>query len=292
MERSSGRRADAVARGRRRPMSVGLLGLVAATVSGGCLPDRSDPLAGTLTSEPRTTTASAAVSPSSGGPETAAAVSQPPAAATPSSAAGRRAEPAVRSVTDGDTLVLADGRRVRLAQVDAPETGACFGSQSTEALRRLVEGRTVTVRRTENGPELDQYGRTLGEVLVGSSSVNEGLVRSGAAGWYQEFAHEDTGLAARLQAAENEAKKAQIGQWATCRSPTSSVAASAGPPPTKAPVQAATSCHPAYVGGCIPPGPPDLDCGDIRRKIQVDHAYGDPHRLDADSDGWGCESYG
>lgn len=32
----------------------------------------------------------------------------------------------------------------------------------------------------------------------------------------------------------------------------------------------------------------DLDCGDIGRKVRVDGP--DPHRLDRDGDGWGCES--
>ena len=35
---------------------------------------------------------------------------------------------------------------------------------------------------------------------------------------------------------------------------------------------------------------PDLDCSDIRRKVRV--LPPDYHRLDADGDGWGCESYG
>ncbi|WP_062530358.1 HNH endonuclease family protein [Demequina rhizosphaerae] len=37
------------------------------------------------------------------------------------------------------------------------------------------------------------------------------------------------------------------------------------------------------------PGP-DLDCSDIRKKVRVYPP--DYHRLDADGDGWGCESYG
>lgn len=34
---------------------------------------------------------------------------------------------------------------------------------------------------------------------------------------------------------------------------------------------------------------PDLDCGDIRRTVWV--GSNDYHRLDADDDGWGCDSY-
>jgi endonuclease YncB( thermonuclease family) len=98
---------------------------------------------------------------------------------------------AVRGVTDGDTFTLDDGRRVRLAQVDAPETNECFGPQSTGSLRALVDGETVTLRRPSTGPEHDRYGRTLAEVFVGGRSVNEMLVHDGAAEWYEEFAGED-----------------------------------------------------------------------------------------------------
>jgi hypothetical protein len=40
---------------------------------------------------------------------------------------------------------------------------------------------------------------------------------------------------------------------------------------------------------CIPIGAPDLDCGDIPdRRFPVQPA--DPHRLDGNHDGVGCES--
>jgi endonuclease YncB( thermonuclease family) len=47
-------------------------------------------------------------------------------------------------------------------------------------------------------------------------------------------------------------------------------------------------CHPAYPTVCIPPPPPDLDCKDIPyRGFKV--LPPDPHRLDRDGDGIGCE---
>lgn len=197
---------------------------------------------------------------------------------------------AVRSVTDGDTLTIDDGRRVRLAQVDAPETNECFGSESTQALRALVDGRRVELRRPSNGPERDRYGRTLAEVSIAGVSVNEELVRDGAAEWYEEFASEDGDLAGRLRAAERDAKSAGKGLWALCTQPVGG-----GPPPVEtvtAAAPSASACHAAYSKTCIPPSGPDLDCGDVRRRVRVDHARGDPHRLDADGNGWGCESYG
>lgn len=262
-----------------------MVGLLAALALGACSPDAGRPAEGVASSDAPTTMATPTGPPS----EPATATSSTVAAATEQARAGV----AVRSITDGDTLVLADGRRVRLAQVDAPETGACFGSEATQALRALVEGRTVTVRPPEDGPERDRYGRTLGEVSVAGRSVNEELVRSGAAGWYREFAGEDAGLADRLRAAEDQAKTAGTGLWSACSSRRAAAAPGTAPPPTRRlQVQPGATCHPAYPGGCIPPAPPDLDCGDIRRRVQVDHSHGDPHRLDADSDGWGCDSYG
>ncbi len=49
------------------------------------------------------------------------------------------------------------------------------------------------------------------------------------------------------------------------------------------------NCDPSYLGVCIPPPPPDLDCGEIPyRRFQV--LSPDPHYFDRDGDGIGCES--
>jgi hypothetical protein len=50
------------------------------------------------------------------------------------------------------------------------------------------------------------------------------------------------------------------------------------------------NCHPSYPTVCIPPAPPDLDCGDIsHRHFTV--LPPDPHKFDGnDNDGIGCES--
>ena len=207
---------------------------------------------------------------------------------------------AVVSITDGDTLRLADGRAVRLAQVDAPETSDCFGSESTEALRALAAGKSVVVRRPPTGPERDRYGRTLGDLLIDGVSINEALVARGAAEWYEQFAEEDVDLARRLEAAETKARSAGLGLWSACRGgkvasapPVTSALFGGGAVATTAPPRAeGGSCHPSYPDVCIPPAPPDLDCGDIRQRVRVDRTHGDPHRLDGEGDGWGCESYG
>ena len=61
------------------------------------------------------------------------------------------------------------------------------------------------------------------------------------------------------------------------------------PPPVSPGTRAATRCDRAYPTVCIPPPPPDLDCGDITfRRFTV--LPPDPHRFDGDHDGVGCES--
>lgn len=194
----------------------------------------------------------------------------------------------VERVVDGDTLVLTDGRRVRLAQVDGPETDQCFGSEATAELRRLTADRVVHLRRPSTAPVTDQYGRTVAELLVegpsGLVSVNESLVRTGHAEYYQQFASEDPDLAIRLAQAEVAARQDGVGLWSRCAEGTQPTTPT-GPPNT------GTGCHPAYTP-CIPPPEPDLDCADIGHQVAVNHAYGDPHNLDGNDDGQGCEAYG
>lgn len=66
--------------------------------------------------------------------------------------------------------------------------------------------------------------------------------------------------------------------------PTVTTAPTATPEPPQP-----SNCDPSYPTVCIPPPPPDLDCGDIpHRRFTV--LQPDPHRFDGDKDGIGCES--
>lgn len=47
-------------------------------------------------------------------------------------------------------------------------------------------------------------------------------------------------------------------------------------------------CDPAYPGVCIAPGPPDLNCDDIPY-ANFEVLWPDPHHLDGDGNGIGCE---
>jgi uncharacterized repeat protein (TIGR01451 family) len=62
---------------------------------------------------------------------------------------------------------------------------------------------------------------------------------------------------------------------------------SGNPPPPPAGV-----CHPSYPTVCIPPPPPDLDCADIPYRdfaAPLNVPDPDPHDLDGDEDGVGCQ---
>lgn len=92
----------------------------------------------------------------------------------------------VRAVLDGDTVVLADGRHVRLIGVNAPELGHGEGpdeplaARAKQYVQALVKGQTV---RLELGPErLDHYGRTLARVvLLNGTDLQSQLLLQGLA---------------------------------------------------------------------------------------------------------------
>ncbi|HEX8683620.1 MAG TPA: hypothetical protein VF707_14970 [Ardenticatenaceae bacterium] len=76
----------------------------------------------------------------------------------------------------------------------------------------------------------------------------------------------------------------------TAGSPPPSNPPPANPPPAQPTQPPAQGCDPSYPTLCLPPGPPDtVNCGDISaRSFPV--LPPDPHRLDQDGNGIGCES--
>jgi len=70
--------------------------------------------------------------------------------------------------------------------------------------------------------------------------------------------------------------------------PTTTLPPSPTPTLSTSPTQA-PNCDPSYPTVCIPPPPPDLNCGDISyRNFTV--LPPDPHNFDSDKDGIGCET--
>jgi len=188
----------------------------------------------------------------------------------------------VLDVRDGDTIQVrletGEIETVRYIGVNAPEQGEALFQLSAEANESLVMGRDVCLWKDVS--DRDRYGRLLRFVNVDSVFVNDWLVVNGFASAWAYYP--DTTMEARFEESQQTAIRAGVGLWAL-RTPT------AAPPPTSLVATAAPgSCDPAYPTVCIPPPPPDLDCGDISyRRFAVRPP--DPHRFDSDVDGIGCE---
>jgi endonuclease YncB( thermonuclease family) len=125
---------------------------------------------------------------------------------------GFAGQPTVLSVGDGDTLTVNDGGRkttIRLACIDSPETAQMpYGAQARESLQKLAPvGSSVKVQ----GSKRDRYGRTLAEIIRGSTNVNLELVRRGNAFVYRQYLSGCDRNA--YLSAEKQAETARLGVW-------------------------------------------------------------------------------
>jgi endonuclease YncB( thermonuclease family) len=124
----------------------------------------------------------------------------------------------IARVLDGDTIVLTDGRHVRLVQLDAPETdeAECYAAEATGVLIRLLPfGTEVEIETDPTLDKRDRFGRILAYVARNGTNINLELVREGAASPY--FFHGDRGrYALDLLEAANEASRHQRGLWGAC----------------------------------------------------------------------------
>ena len=118
------------------------------------------------------------------------------------------------SVGDGDTIRVtspsgANKTTVRLACIDAPETSQVLGIDARRILQeQLPIGTEVSLRSKAT----DRYGRTVAEVLKGTTNINQTLVATGAAFVYWQYIEGcDREIYSRL---ENEARLKSLGVWA------------------------------------------------------------------------------
>ena len=125
-------------------------------------------------------------------------------AATPQTIIGK-----VVGVHDGDTLTILDDSKtqikIRLAEIDAPESRQPYGSRSKQELSGLAFGRPAAVQVQDT----DRYGRTVGRVTVDGVDVNAEMVRRGAAWVYRKYAKRQF-----LFTIEKQARDAKAGLWA------------------------------------------------------------------------------
>jgi endonuclease YncB( thermonuclease family) len=211
----------------------------------------------------------------------------------------------VAKIYDGDTVTMADGLKIRLLQIDAPELaeGECFAKESRAALVNILSKKgTVTLKADPSSASYDRFGRALRYIFVGKINVNLEMIKVGAAAPYFYQGEKGIYSAAMLKAAQA-AKLYKVGLWKACPGtqllPSKAITTYKAPG-TAAPAPAASSviapsgstgCDPNY-GGCIPLYPPDLDCGELKvlGLTPVTVIGKDPHKLDGDGDGKGCTS--
>lgn len=207
----------------------------------------------------------------------------------------------VTRVVDGDTVRVRVGKRVekvRLIGIDAAEVGACYSGEATAEVRRLALNKQVVLRGDRTQARRDQYGRLLAYVnLSTGTDVGLHLIRHGFAKGYV-FNSRPFARFNQYDAAERQASSNHTGTWSACNATSTSTVTTPlpiVPPPstTTNPSPPAGSCAPSYPDVCIPPPPPDLDCGQIPyKRFRVIHTVPnpDPHRFDGDHDGVGCET--
>ncbi len=115
----------------------------------------------------------------------------------------------VVQVMDGDTIVIANGEKVRYIGVDAPEMGMPFFVEATRENQKLVEGKEVRLEKDVS--EKDKYGRLLRYVYVRRKMVNQELVRKG---WARaKFTSPNIKYHDEVKEAEEEARRKHRGMW-------------------------------------------------------------------------------
>ena len=95
----------------------------------------------------------------------------------------------IASCYDGDTCRTNAGEKIRLACIDTPElrgkrANPVPAKAARDYLRALVVGRDVGIRRITK----DRYGRTVAELFVDGSNVQQRLVAAGHAEIYWKYA--------------------------------------------------------------------------------------------------------
>ena len=124
----------------------------------------------------------------------------------------------VVAVESGDSISVRNRRKilhhVRLAGVDAPETGQPFSSEARSYLTGLISGKTVKII----GRRFDDDGIFKGKVLLAGRDMNLEMVVAGLA-WHHITVPGEQTKPDRLlyEAAESHARKAGFNLWATER---------------------------------------------------------------------------
>lgn len=115
----------------------------------------------------------------------------------------------VVGISDGDTItVLLEGniqKKLRLAEVDCPESGQPFGKNAKQFTSEQVFGKQISFIETDT----DRYGRTIAKVYYDTDKyLSAEIIKAGLGWWYYYFSKDKS-----LGILEQEAKLRKLGLW-------------------------------------------------------------------------------
>jgi endonuclease YncB( thermonuclease family) len=200
-----------------------------------------------------------------------------PVVAAPADAASSKVTWTTATVirwVDGDTVRTSKGT-VRLIGFDAPERGRCGSSAAVALARRLAPvGSTIRLGNPASVVDTDAYGRKLRYVERRTSAGRVDIaLRQLAKGSKARYDGRD-GYQWHPRQARYRSADARHGDY-RCGSGTGGSGGSWA----------------SRVNSPVSASNPDIDCGDIPSAYKPIRITGpDYHRLDADGDGWGCDS--
>ena len=116
----------------------------------------------------------------------------------------------VVKVIDGDTVDILTPKkqkvRVRLLDIDAPESRQAYGNAARKYLASLIAGKNVFVKENKK----DIYQRTLGTIFLNQININAKMVESGFAWAYRYKGVANNKNIVKL---ESKAKQNKKGLW-------------------------------------------------------------------------------
>lgn len=111
-------------------------------------------------------------------------------------------------ISDGDTVHLLTDKKekikIRLKDIDAPESKQAYGNKSKENLKNYIYQKNVVVEYKNK----DKYKRVLGTIYYKNEDINLQQVKDGYAWVYKKYSRNSTYFKA-----EKEARIKKLGLW-------------------------------------------------------------------------------
>ncbi|NJP06930.1 MAG: hypothetical protein HC837_15585 [Chloroflexaceae bacterium] len=179
------------------------------------------------------------------------------------------------------------------------EIAGCFEVTNAPSSFGVVAGQTASFQISVTLPASAQDGASdltiVRARLNGDDLFSEAILSTTVQGHTPTATGTATNTATATGTATNTATATGTATATISPKVTSTSTATASASPTATPtntIEPIGECSPAYANFCIPPAPPDLNCPEIREQYGCDVEvviHPDPHNIDRDGDGIGCE---